>query len=219
MATGYLKGEYRALGVDFTERNDLFDEAIEMIRGVWSTDDFAYDGRHFTAHGQTANPKPAVMPPLWIGGNSQLSRRRVAQLGDGWKPFPAPRATATTAKTPQLETTDHLTEMLGYLWRHVESEGRDRSEIDVCFGTGAGGHPGRDGFEPDAKLEGIDELSPTRGHLERRLDPGRLARSGHRRARRVRGRGHRPSVKTGPLSLGRTVPVGARARAPPRCSG
>ena len=97
-ATGYLKGEYKALGVDFAERNDLFDEAIEVLRGVWSTDDFAYEGRNFLAHGQTANPKPGSVP-LWIGGNSRLSRRRVAQVADGWNPFPAPRQLATTAKT------------------------------------------------------------------------------------------------------------------------
>ncbi len=159
VATGYLKGEYRALGVDFEERNALFDEAVEVLRGVWSTDDFAYEGRHFTAHGQTANPKPAAMPPLWIGGNSQLTRRRVARYGDGWKPFHAPSATARTAKTPPLETTDDLAAMLDHLWRQVDAQGRDRGQIDVSFGTGAGGHPGRPGFDPEARLAAIDELA------------------------------------------------------------
>src|SRR5688572_27157307 len=86
VATGYQRGEYKALGVDFDERNPLFDEALEVIRGVWTTDDFAYEGRHFTATGQTANPKPAYVP-IWIGGNSALSRRRVALAADGWSPF------------------------------------------------------------------------------------------------------------------------------------
>ena len=74
---------------------------------------------------------------------------------------PSPRrgTTATTAKTPPLETVEDLAEMLDHLWRHVESNGRDRSEIDVSFGTGEGGHPGRDRFEPEAKLEAIDELA------------------------------------------------------------
>ena len=49
----------KALGVDFNERNELFDEAIEVLRGVWEQDDFAYEGRNFLAHGQTANPSPA----------------------------------------------------------------------------------------------------------------------------------------------------------------
>ena len=88
VATGYLRGEYRALGVDFEQRNARFDEAIEVIRGIWSEEDFAYEGVTFSAKGQTANPKPAPHPPIWIGGNSRMSRRRVARYGDGWSPFP-----------------------------------------------------------------------------------------------------------------------------------
>ena len=38
IATGYLRGEYRALGVDFEQRNALFDEAVEVIRGIWTED-------------------------------------------------------------------------------------------------------------------------------------------------------------------------------------
>ena len=80
VGTGYLKGEYRALGVDFDERNALFDEALEVMRGVWTTDDFQYEGRNFTAHGQTANPKPSGPIPIWIGGNSRLSRLKARLL-------------------------------------------------------------------------------------------------------------------------------------------
>ena len=56
--SGYLKGEFKALGVDFDARNQIFDEAIEAMIGIWTTDDFAYEGSTFTALGQTANPKP-----------------------------------------------------------------------------------------------------------------------------------------------------------------
>ena len=157
-ATGYLKGEYRALGVDFERRNALFDEAVEVLRGVWATDDYAFEGFDFTALGQSANPKPARVP-LWIGGNSRLARRRVATVGDGWVPFPAPRMLATTAQTPPLETIDDLAEMLDHLWRQVDDAGRDRHEIDVSFGTSAGGSPADDDFDADAHLEGLADLA------------------------------------------------------------
>ena len=49
VATGYMRGEYKALGVDFEQRNALFDEAIEVIRGVWSEDAFAHEGSTFSA--------------------------------------------------------------------------------------------------------------------------------------------------------------------------
>jgi probable F420-dependent oxidoreductase len=157
-ATGYLRGEYRALGVDFDERNDLFDEAVEVLRGVWSTDAYAHEGRHFTATGQTANPKPTRVP-LWIGGNSLLSRRRVARYGDGWNPFPAPAVLARTAKTPVLETTDDLARMLDELWRLVDGAGRDRATIDVAFRAAAGGDPGDEKFDADAHRAELDELA------------------------------------------------------------
>ena len=159
VGTGYLKGEYRALGVDFDERNDLFDEAIEVMRGVWTTDDFSYEGRNFTARGQTADPKPTRAIPIWIGGNSGLSRRRAATVGDGWVPFPAPRGLAATARTVRLETLDDLRGMLDDLWRQVDSAGRDPAEIDISFTTLAGGGPGDADFNPEAHLEALQQLA------------------------------------------------------------
>ena len=158
VATGYLRGEYKALGVDFEQRNALFDQSVEVIRGVWSDDDFTYQGVGIAATGLAANPKPHPLPPLWIGGNSRQSRRRVARYGDGWTPFPAPRAISQTTKTPALETVGDLAEMLEELWRFVDEADRDRAEIDVAFGTPAGGAPGSAAFQPDAHLAGLEHL-------------------------------------------------------------
>lgn len=159
VATGYLRGEYRALGVDFEQRNALFDDAVEAIRGIWSEDDYTREGAGYQAHGQTANPKPSPHPPIWIGGNSRQSRRRVARYGDGWSPFPAPRQLARTAKSPVLETPDDLAVMLDELWHLLDECGRDRATIDVAFGSGAGGDPGSDSFDPEAQLAALDELA------------------------------------------------------------
>ena len=158
VATGYLRGEYSALGVDFDERNALFDEAIEVILGIWSQDDFAHEGgrRPPRARGE---PQAEPFPPIWVGGNSRLSRRRVARYGNGWNPFPAPRVLAQTAKTRPLETLDDLRPMLDELWQFVDEAGRDPSEIDVSFGSGAGGDPGSETFNADAQLAAVEELA------------------------------------------------------------
>jgi probable F420-dependent oxidoreductase len=157
-AAGYQRSEYNALGVDFENRNVIFDEALEVLRGVWSTDDFAFDGSTFRASGQTANPKPGHVP-IWIGGNSKMSRQRVATAGDGWNPFPAPAALAATAKTPVLESLDDLSRMLDDLWQRVDQAGRDRASIDVAFMTFDGGSPGQPGFAPDVYLAGLADLA------------------------------------------------------------
>ena len=101
IGVGYLKREFAALGVDFEERGALFEEALDVIRAIWTTDDVSYEGRHFTAQGITAHPRPVSdpHPPIWIGGNTAAARRRVAEYGDGWCPFPAPAGLAQTART------------------------------------------------------------------------------------------------------------------------
>jgi probable F420-dependent oxidoreductase len=158
VATGYLRGEYKALGVDFERRNMLFDQAVEVIRGVWSEEEFSHEGPGISADSLAVNPKPHPMPPLWIGGNSRHSRLRVARYGDGWSPFPAPRDISQTTKTASLETVEELAEMLEELWRFVDEAGRDRAEIDVTFGTPEGGNPGSRAFRADAHLSGLQSL-------------------------------------------------------------
>lgn len=156
-ALGYLRSEYRALGVDFEARNELFDDALEVIRGVWSTDDFAYEGSGYTASGVTANPKPKHVP-IWIGGNSQRTRRRVATHGDAWNPFPASAELARTTGTTRLETIDDLAVMLEYLWERLDEAGRDHASIDVTFSApyGAVGVPE---FTPARHLEELAKLA------------------------------------------------------------
>jgi probable F420-dependent oxidoreductase len=158
VATGYQRAEYKALGVDFEERNRLFDEALEVVRGIWSTDDFAYEGLHFTARGQTANPKPGDIP-IWIGGNSALSRRRVAAGADGWCPFPAPAVLAQTAKTPVLETVDDLLPMLDHLWACAEEAGRDRRDVDVAMSALGCPSPADAAYEPQRTLDTLGQLA------------------------------------------------------------
>lgn len=157
VATGYLRSEYRALGVDFERRNELFDEALDVVRGVWNTDEFSYEASGFTARDVSVNPKPTHIP-IWIGGNSALTRRRVAEQGDGWNPFPAPRQLAETARTQPLETVDDLAPMIDHLHRHTEAAGRDPAAIDIAFTTGRPG-PADETFRADDHLGALEKMA------------------------------------------------------------
>src|ERR1700730_5397716 len=77
VGAGYLKGEFAALGVDHAERNELFDEALDVLKAIWTTDDISFAGRHFNARGITAHPRPISdpHPPIWIGGNRRHARQ------------------------------------------------------------------------------------------------------------------------------------------------
>lgn len=133
LGTGYLRGEFTALGVDFEERSDLFDEALEVLDGYFGTDNYKYDGRHFTAVGNVIHPGPVQQPhpPLWFGGNSNRALRRVAQYGQGWAPMTIGGALANTTRTRPIESNDHLRSLIEQLGDMVEANGRKRDEIDV----------------------------------------------------------------------------------------
>lgn len=161
VGAGYLKGEFAALGVDHAERNALFDEALGVLRTIWTSDDVTVDGLHFSARGITSHPRPIARPhpPIWIGGNSVAARQRVADHGDGWAPFPAAPLVARTARTVALDTLDALAAAIDDLRARVTAAGRDPQHIDISFSTDAGGDPADDSFAADAHLEGLTRLA------------------------------------------------------------
>lgn len=160
VGVGYLKREFTALGVDFDERAALFEEALAVIRGIWTTDDFSYEGRHFSARGITAHPRPVSTPhpPIWIGGNTSAARKRVVEHGDGWCPFPAPAMLAQTARTAVMDA-EMLVEGIEDLRRRFDAAGRDFAGIDITFTNAEGGSPGDDDFNADAYLAGLEKLA------------------------------------------------------------
>jgi probable F420-dependent oxidoreductase len=161
VGAGYMKSEFAALGVDHAERNELLDEALDVLVAIWTGDDVSFEGRHFSARGVTSHPRPVSTPhpPIWIGGNSSRARQRVADRGDGWCPFPAPATVAQTARTAALDTPELLAEAIGDLRTRLEEAGRDPSKVDIAFTTPAGGDPASDGFDADAHREGLAGLA------------------------------------------------------------
>ena len=70
----------------FRERASRSDEAIELMRALWTQEQPALTTRHHRIANVQVSPMPLQKPrpPLWIGGNSEGAFRRVARLGDGW---------------------------------------------------------------------------------------------------------------------------------------
>ncbi|MGD9701232.1 MAG: LLM class F420-dependent oxidoreductase [Acidimicrobiia bacterium] len=116
VGTGYLKAEYFALGVDFDERNVLFDEALDVLPLHWSGEPFDYDGSHFSCRGIIGRPRPVQQPiPIWIGGNAKLTLRRVAERAQGWMPLTGPAGMFSTVRSPEVSSTDDIVERLQML--------------------------------------------------------------------------------------------------------
>ncbi len=81
---GWMKEEFEALGVDFHTRGKRFDEAIEVLRKLWSGEMVEHHGRFFEFPRAKICPVPKQPIPVYIGGMSRPALRRAATLGDGW---------------------------------------------------------------------------------------------------------------------------------------
>jgi probable F420-dependent oxidoreductase len=131
VGTGYLKSEFYALGVDFDERNPLFDEALEALALHWAGKPFSYQGRHFTARDVIGRPRPAQDPiPVWIGGNAGVTLRRVAEHAQGWMPLTGSPDLAATARTPHLSS---LADIAAKVRQLHDLAGERAGQLDVAM--------------------------------------------------------------------------------------
>lgn len=79
--------EHRAFGVAREERAAWFDEALALMRRLWTEDDVHHDGARFAVDGVTLRPRPVQQPiEVWLGGRAPSELRRVGRVGDGWLP-------------------------------------------------------------------------------------------------------------------------------------
>src|SRR5437588_11394225 len=79
--------EQQAFGVARDERAAWFDEALPLVRRLWTEDDVDHDGPRFSYRALSVRPKPVQQPPdMWLGGRAKSELRRVGRLGDGWLP-------------------------------------------------------------------------------------------------------------------------------------
>ncbi len=120
VGAGSAEPEYQAMGVPWNERGAIFDEALSVLKHVWTVDSPNFQGSYFNFSGINSFPQPMQQPhpPLWVGGGSRRSIRRAAEFGDAWHP---------TRPSFQL-----LEEGIPRLRRLAERAGRDPDSIQIA---------------------------------------------------------------------------------------
>ena len=151
---GYLRAEFRALGMDFDTRVDDTDASVEIMRHVWAGETVAAETERFQARGVRQIPTPRAQPTLWFGGNSRRSMERAIAFGQGWSPFPTPQALASTARTASIASLDVLAAKLTLLHSRIDEVGRTEP-LDVCFAPFSRASYDED---PSRTAEIVDEL-------------------------------------------------------------
>jgi len=104
-----LAPEWAALGIDTRTRAARSDEALQIIRLLWTEPVVDFRGTHWTIEGASIAPRPVqVELPMWIGGGSTAAIRRTARYGTGWQGGPETPAEVATIidgiRTATVET-------------------------------------------------------------------------------------------------------------------
>jgi probable F420-dependent oxidoreductase len=109
---GEFPREYEACGVPVKQRGGRTNEAIEIIKRLWTGEPVEYHGKYFSIPKVTMLPKPRTPggPPIWIGGRAEAALKRAARLGDGWMPY--------------VVTPKRVADGLEFIAREAEASGR-----------------------------------------------------------------------------------------------
>ena len=77
--------ELHACGIHRSERAGRTEEAVHLLRALWSENGVGSQGKYYRLQDVSIQPKPTqAAPPIWVGGRSGPAFRRTARLADGW---------------------------------------------------------------------------------------------------------------------------------------
>jgi probable F420-dependent oxidoreductase len=118
---GEFANEYAACGVPLRERGARLDEAIQLLRKLWSGESVTHEGRFYPLKDVRMLPTPAQRDlPISCGGRSDAALARIGRLADGWIAYVVTpeqyraglekiaAAAAAAKRTPQRFHTGHL---------------------------------------------------------------------------------------------------------------
>ena len=92
VGAGWNIEELRHHGTDPKTRGALLDERLDAIKALWTDEPAEYHGRYVDFDSSYLRPKPVQKPhpPIFIGGNSDATVKRVVRHDAGWISNPLP---------------------------------------------------------------------------------------------------------------------------------
>lgn len=87
VVSGWFKREFTGFGepwLEHDERYERSEEFIEVLKGLWTEEEFSYDGRFYQINDAPCKPKPVQdpHPTVFQGGNSKRARKMAARNAD-----------------------------------------------------------------------------------------------------------------------------------------
>lgn len=125
LGCGWFEQEFRGYGLDFPplgQRLRALDEAVELMRRMWSEEQVTFDGRHFKTDGVYCEPKPVRRPPILIGGGGEkVLLRLAAKHADIWNNMAV--------------NQEQLGDKVAALHRHCRALDRDPASVRISQQT------------------------------------------------------------------------------------
>ncbi|WP_313674538.1 TIGR03560 family F420-dependent LLM class oxidoreductase [Mycolicibacterium sp.] len=89
IGAGWHEDEHRAFGIEFPSpgtRVAMLDEALTVIRRLWTEESVSFAGRFYTLSDALCEPKPVQRPhpPIVVGGSQPKMLRVIARHADEW---------------------------------------------------------------------------------------------------------------------------------------
>ena len=106
------------------------------MQAVWSGEDTAHEGHHFSARGVRHLPVPIARPrpPIWIGGNSIRAIRRAVSHFEGWSPF-GTAGYGKASRTADISGVDDLVSRIESARQMAADVGR-LAPLEICYSAG-----------------------------------------------------------------------------------
>lgn len=87
VVSGWFKGEFDAIGEPWPEHDQRYarsEEFIRSLKGIWTQDNFSFDGKYYQFQNYTLQPKPLQQPHIEVfqGGSSRAARDMASRVSD-----------------------------------------------------------------------------------------------------------------------------------------
>jgi probable F420-dependent oxidoreductase len=136
---GEYPSEFEACGVPVGERGPRTDEAIPLLRDLWTGEPVSHHGPSLDFDGVRIHPPPLQGPdlPIVVAGRQPVAMRRAARLGDGWMPYLySPRRYAESVSTIRQTAAADGRDLSGFEWFafvfvNIDDDG-DRARADAA---------------------------------------------------------------------------------------
>jgi probable F420-dependent oxidoreductase len=121
---GWSPDEYEAAGVTWENRGKRTDEAIKVLKTIWTRDPVEFQGKFYRIAKSFIGPKPVQKPhpPIYMAAFAPSAVKRVATEADGWMPVGIPLADTAA--------------MFDEIKKMAKDAGRDPAALELIISAG-----------------------------------------------------------------------------------